>query len=300
VEHHGGCDRHAEQQRCRNRLFEPRVALIKNDRFTKTGSGQTRGKVLRKEAFSAGVTKGNYFVNNFVATDGDSPHVAGGARLAAADYPHWTVAANVWAVEGNATLGMDCSTSGPDLSTTTAAAAAAETGVETGGKGPGCEAALAEVCSGLKGKGPTCHQCAFAHKTQLTKDGCSFAGQPPKDIMEYCKPSDPGPPHPPGPPPPPGPPSPPARGLCVGSLPDTDPEAVAKSKGFASTDAALFFNQAPDSYAAADPERFTPLSPGPLAPGNGGAFVNVSSALVATDFFGKPRVPSKPVIGFAV
>ena len=71
------------------------------------------------------MTKGNYFVNNFVAMDGDSPHVAGGARLAAADYPHWTVAANVWAVEGNATLGMDCSTSGPDLSTTTAAAAAA-------------------------------------------------------------------------------------------------------------------------------------------------------------------------------
>eukprot|EP01047_Picozoa_sp_COSAG01_P120150 COSAG01_NODE_48875_length_377_cov_0.741007_1_plen_87_part_00 len=86
----------------------------------------------------------------------------------------------------------------------------------------------------------------------------------------------------------------------MGSLPDTDPKAVAKSKGFASTDAALFFNSAPDSYVAADPDRFTPISSGPLAAGNGAAFVNIRSALVATDFFGKPRIPSKPSIGFAV
>ena len=57
-----------------------------------------------------GATAGNTFSNNFIsmAAGTDGTHVVGGARISSADLPHWKIEANVWAVDGNATLGMAC------------------------------------------------------------------------------------------------------------------------------------------------------------------------------------------------
>ena len=234
-----------------------------------------------------GVTAGNTFSNNFIsmAAGADGAHVVGGARLSSADLPHWTIEANVWAVDGNATLGMVCGGGGPD----SARAGGSNGGKAAWGAAPGgCEAALAEVCPGEKGAGPACHACAMAHEAQLKADGCSFVGAPPPDIAEYCRPSGPGP-HP-------GPPQPDADTNCVGLLPDSA-DAERESSGFASVDPQQFF-QKREAFDRHDPTSFLPLGSGPLA-GKGARFVNVSSAVSASDFFGKPRPTQAPSIGFA-
>jgi hypothetical protein len=239
-----------------------------------------------------GATAGNIFRDNFVsmATGADGAHVAGGVRIGALDLPHWSVEANVFAVAGgNATLGMRCG-GGPDHGGAGEADAGAAGAAD-------CQSALPEVCPGQKGKGAACHQCAFAHKAALTKDGCSFLGSPPRDIMAYCKPGFYPPPGPSGPGPPP--PSPHSGGPCTGTLPDSE-SATVPSTAFQSVDPQQFFAKAGDEgFDTSDPASFRPRATGPLAAGRGAPFLNVSGGAGAHDFFERIRPRAAPSIGFA-
>ena len=63
------------------------------------------------------------------------------------------------------------------------------------GGDPACQAALAKACPSLAHMGATCHACAIAHQKALGPPSgpCSFIGNPPPDIQEYCRGGGPGP-----------------------------------------------------------------------------------------------------------
>ena len=73
--------------------------------------------------------------------------------------------------------------------------AAGSTALQSARSDPACQAALAKACPGLAHKGPTCHACTIARQKTLGPPSgpCSFVGNPPPDIQEYCRGGGPGP-----------------------------------------------------------------------------------------------------------
>ena len=63
------------------------------------------------------------------------------------------------------------------------------TALQSARSDPACQAALAKACPGLAHKGPTCHACTIARQKTLGPPSgpCSFVGDPPPDIQEYCR-----------------------------------------------------------------------------------------------------------------